>query len=68
MIHTETVTILGKQYRRTYSDTKMLLRDGIEYEDAIDPIDEETVYEESDTPLEDLTAEEAMEIIVGGAT
>ena len=68
MIHTETVTILGKQYRRTYSDTKMLLRDGIEYEGAIDPIDAATVYEESDTPLEDLTAEEAMEIIVGGAT
>lgn len=68
MIHTETVAILGKQYRRTYSDTKMLLRDGIEYEDAIDPIDAEMVYEESDTPLEDLTAEEAMEIIVGGAT
>ena len=68
MIHTETVTILGKQYRRTYSDTKMLLRDGIEYEDAIDPIDAEKVYEESYTPLEDLTAEEAMEIIVGGAT
>ena len=68
MIHTETVTIIGKQYRHTYSDTKMLLRDGIEYEDAIDPIDAETVYEESDTPLGDLTAEEAMEIIVGGAT
>lgn len=68
MIHTETVTILGKLYRRTYSDTNMLLRDGVEYEEAIDPIDAETEYEESATPLAGITAEEAMEIIMGGAT
>lgn len=69
MIHTETVTIKGKQYRRTYSETNMLLRDGVEYSEAIDPIDSDREYTESETPLvesDELTAEEALDIIVGG--
>ena len=69
MIHTETVTIKGKQYRRTYSDTNMLLRDGIEYSEAIDPIDSDREYTESRTPLvesDELLAEEALDIILGG--
>lgn len=69
MIHMETVTIKGKQYRRTYSETNMLLRDGVEYSEAIDPIDSDREYTESGTPLAEsdkLTAEEALDIIVGG--
>ena len=71
MIHTETVTIKGKQYRRVYSDTNMLLRDGVEYSEAIDPIDSDREYTESGTLLvesDELTAEEALDIIVGGKT
>ena len=53
MIHTEVVTIRGTQYRRTYSDTHMLIRDGVEYVEAIDQIDTDRVYAESMTHLED---------------
>lgn len=67
MIHTEIITIRGKQYRRTYSDTHMLLRDGVEYAESIDPIDADRVYTESAIPLPDeITAQEALYIILGG--
>ena len=66
MIKTEKLTISGRQLIRTYSDTGyMIERDGVEYEEAIDPIDSGRVYTESDTPVE-LTAEEALDIIVNG--
>lgn len=67
MIYTETVTIHGKEFRRTYSDTYMVTRDGVEYGEAVDPIDTDRVYTESGTPLsEEITAQEALDIIVGG--
>ncbi len=50
MLYTETVTIGSRQYRRTYSDTYKIARDGIEYDEAIDPIDTERTYTETDTP------------------
>lgn len=50
MLYIETVTIGGRQYRRTYSDTYKIARDGIEYDEAIDPIDTERTYTETDTP------------------
>ena len=40
MIIIETVTINGKDYTRTYSDEgRFVVRDGVEYGEAIDPID-----------------------------
>lgn len=53
MIYTGTVTIRGKEYRRTHSDAYMVMRDGVEYAEAIDPIDTDRVYVESTTPLDD---------------
>lgn len=50
MIQTETVTIGGRQYRRTYSDTHKIARDGVEYDEAIDPVDTDRMYTETDTP------------------
>lgn len=50
MLYIETVTIGGRQYRRTYSDTYKIARDGVEYDEAIDPIDTERTYTETDTP------------------
>ncbi len=50
MIRTETVTIGGRQYRRTYSDTHKIARDGVEYDEAIDPVDTDREYTETDTP------------------
>ena len=67
MIYTEIVTIRGKKFRRTYSDTYMVMRDGVEYTEAVDPIDTDRVYTESTTMLpEEITAQEALDIIVGG--
>ena len=67
MLYTEVVTIRGKEFRRTYSDTYMVMRDGVEYTEAVDPIDTDRVYTESTTPLSDeITAQEALDIIVGG--
>lgn len=66
MIYTETITIRGKQYKRTYSDTHMIMRDGVEYVEAVDPIDAGRVYTESTTPLPEISAQDALDIIVGG--
>ena len=49
MLYTETVTIGGRQYRRTYSDTHKIARDGVEYDEAIDPVDTDRTYTETDT-------------------
>ena len=66
MIHIETITLNGRRYTRTYSDTHYIERDGVEYEEAIDPIDSGRVYTESKTPLPELTDSEALDIIVNG--
>ncbi len=47
MLHTENTTINGKDYVRTYSDTYTIERDGVEYDEAIDPVDSERVYTET---------------------
>lgn len=66
MIHTEIVTIRGKQFRRTYSDTHMLIRDSVEYEEAFDPVDTDMLYEESTTKLtEEIGGEEFLDMIEG---
>ena len=49
MLYTETVTIGSRQYRRTYSYTYKIARDGIEYDEAIDPMDTERTYTETQT-------------------
>lgn len=51
MIKTEKLTISGRQLIRTYSDAGyMIERDGVEYVEAIDPIDSGRVYTETETP------------------
>lgn len=49
MIYTEEVTMYGKQYQRTYSDKYRIVRDGMEYDEAIDPICSGRTYTESET-------------------
>ena len=58
MIYIETITLNDKQYKKTYSDTYYIKRDGVEYSEAIDPIDSDRVYTESETLLEDADATE----------
>lgn len=59
----------GVALNRTYSDKGMMIeRDGVRYEEAIDPAELDRQYTETDEPIYDdeLTAEEALEIITGG--
>ena len=68
MIRTE---ILDSGLIRTYSDTGMqIIQDGtgILYEEAVDPVEINRTYTESDIPIEDEsgTAEELLDIILGG--
>lgn len=52
MIHTETVIYGTKEYVRTWSDLEMMIeRDGIRYEEAIDPIDSGRTYTETDEAI-----------------
>ena len=47
MLHTETVTINGREFTHTWSDKYTIIRDGVEYDDALDPAEFNRVYEES---------------------
>lgn len=47
MVKTEIIEINERQFRMTYSDeNRYIARNGIEYEDAIDPIDTDRKYTE----------------------
>lgn len=59
MIRTENITINGRQLIRTYSDSGyMVERDGVQYDEAIDPIDTNRVYTETDTLIDSETTDE----------
>ena len=70
MIKTESVTIGGKQFIRTYSDKGMYIHGGspeADYSEALDPADLGRTYTETDIPVEgdEATAEEIVEILTG---
>lgn len=74
MIKTKSLTINGKSFIRTYSDSGyMVERDGIRYSEAIDPAEFNRQYTETDEPIEgeDMTETEAKaaayDILVGDA-
>ena len=63
MIKTETITINGTEFTRTYSDTNMMIeRDGETYSEAVDPVGSGREYVETDTKNEEeltpMTADE----------
>ena len=63
MIQTETITIRGKQFRRTWSDAGLIIeRDGAQYSEAIDPIAFERVYTETDIQVDDTGTISATEV------
>jgi hypothetical protein len=67
MIQTETMTINGKAFIRTYSDSgRYVVRDGVEYPEAIDLAYLNRIYTESENMLPDIPAEEALAILTGG--
>ena len=53
MIQTDIVTIRGKQFQRTWSDSgRLIKRDGARYAEAIDPLDSGRTYTETDALIE----------------
>ena len=67
MIKTQTITIGGQEYTRTYSDAnRYVVRDGISYSEAVDPAYLGRTYTEGETmPDEEITEEEAGRILMG---
>ena len=70
MIKTETLTINGKQFIRTFSDKGMYIHGGspeADYSEALDPAELGRTYTETDIPVEgdEATAEEIVEILTG---
>lgn len=54
MIVTEIITILGTEYQHTYSDKGYFIeRDGIQYSDAVDPINSGRTYTETEEEVEE---------------
>lgn len=71
MIKTETIMIDNKEFIRTYSDeNKYVVRDGVQYEEAVDLPEWGYTYEEGDPfPIEETSDEEYAQIgqlLMGG--
>lgn len=71
MIKVEKIVINGREFLRTYSDGgKKIRKIGTDevYGEAVDPINAGREYEETDevTRAEEISADDALEIIVGG--
>lgn len=70
MIITEQFEINGRSFTRTYSDAhRYVVRDGVSYSEANDPTEFGRTYEEGDLMeefTEELTAEDALNILLGG--
>ena len=67
MIRTESLTIGGKDFTRTYSDAgRYVVRDGISYDEAIDPTELGRTYVEG-APIATDEAEELLNILTGEA-
>lgn len=59
MIKQETITINGTEFERTYSDDGFYIeRDGVRYSEAVDPINSNREYVETDEKIEKLEREE----------
>jgi len=67
MIKTESLTIGGQEFTKTYSDdNRYVVRDGISYSEAVDPAYLGRTYTEGDVmPDEEITEEEAGRILMG---
>ena len=58
MIKTELIVVNGRQFRRTWSDAGFMIeRDGAMYSDAVDPVEFDRVYMETDILIDDTEKE-----------
>ena len=59
MIKTELITVDERQLRRTWSDAGFMIeRDGAMYSEAVDPMEFDRVYTETDMSVESESADE----------
>ena len=59
MIKTELIAVDGHQLRRTWSDAGFMIeRDGAVYSEAVDPVEFDRVYTETDMSVESESADE----------
>ena len=69
MIKTELMTIDGRQLRRTWSDVGFMIeRDGAQYSDAVDPVEFDRVYTETDMSVEPESTDEIISASEGIVT
>lgn len=62
MVKYEVKEINGKEYDYHYSDKGFLIeRDGVKYIDALDPLNSNRVYIETDIKIEDTDSEEVVQ-------
>lgn len=55
MIITDTATYGSRQFTRTHSDTGyMIERNGVQYSEAVDPIDSDRQYTETDILIDNM--------------
>jgi hypothetical protein len=71
MVKTERITISGHDFVRSHSDSGYYIHGGMpegDYAEAIDPAELGRTYTETNIPIEDdTTAEEVVDILLGGA-
>ena len=59
MIKTELIMVDERQLRRTWSDAGFMIeRDGAVYSEAVDPVEFDRVYAETDIPVESESEDE----------
>ena len=69
MIKTELIMVDGRQLRRTWSDAGFMIeRDGAVYSEAVDPVEFDRVYTETDIPVESESEDEIIGVGVGTVT
>ena len=69
MIKTELIAVDGRQLRRTWSDTGFMIeRDGAVYSEAVDPVEFDRVYTETDMPVEPESVDEIISVSEGTTT
>ena len=69
MIKTELITVDERQLRRTWSDAGFMIeRDGAVYSEAVDPVEFDRVYTETDIPMESESVDEIVSVSEGTTT
>ena len=69
MIKTELIMVDDRQLRRTWSDAGFMIeRDGAVYSEAVDPVEFDRVYTETNIPVESESEDEIVSVGGGAVT